>query len=195
MNHHFLGGCAALAFAGGFAGPALAQSAPAAAAAVPSNVLLAEWKGPYDGVPPWDQVKPEQFDEAIQFAIDDVKREYAAIVDNPAAPTWENTIDASEKAGERLSRVLSVFGVMTDNMSTDAYVALDKKWSPKLSAAFDEIRLNPKLFQRVETLYNNRDTLGLDAKQMRLLTREYEGLVRNGAKLDAAQKAKLTGLN
>ena len=166
-----------------------------AAVVVPDNILLADWTGPYGGVPPWDQVKPELFDEAIQFAVDDVKREFAAIADNPEPPTWENTINASEKAGERIGRVLSVFSVMTDNMSNDAYVALDKKWSPKLSAAFDEIRLNPKLFARLETLYNNRDTLGLDAKQMRLLTREYESAVRNGAKLDPAQKAQLTKFN
>ena len=98
------------------------------------------------------QYRHELFDEAIQFGIDEMKREYEAIANNPAAPTWANTIDASEKAGERLNRVLSVFSVMTDNMSNDAYTELDKKWSPKLSAAFDEIRLNPKLFARLETL-------------------------------------------
>ena len=157
--------------------------------------MLAKWTGPYDGVPPWDQVKPELFDEAIQVGIDDMKREFDAIANNPAAPTWENTIDASEKAGERLGNVLTLFGVMTDNMSNDAYEALDKKWSPKLSAAFDEIRLNPKLFQRLETLYNTRAKLGLDAKQMRLLTREYESAVRNGAKLNPGQKAQLTQYN
>jgi peptidyl-dipeptidase Dcp len=192
-----LSGAAAIALASAPALAATQASAPAAAAtaAVPNNPLLTDWTGPYEGVPPWDKVKPELFDEAIQFAIDDIKREYEVMLDNPAAPTWANTIDPSEKAGERLSRVLSVFAVMTDNMSNDAYVALDKKWSPKLSTVFDEIRLNPKLFQRVEALYNKRDSLGLDAKQMRLLTREYEGLVRNGAKLDQAQKANLTDIN
>ena len=172
-----------------------ASATGASTVAVPNNVLLTDWKGPYEGVPPWDQAKPELFDEAIQFAIDDLKREYAVITNNPAAPTWENTIEAGEKAGERIGNVLSMFSVMTDNMSNDAYVALDKKWSPKLSAAFDEIRLNPKLFQRLETLYNQRESLGLDAKQMRLLTREYEAAVRNGAKLSEAQKAQLTQLN
>jgi peptidyl-dipeptidase Dcp len=199
MKGLMLAGTAMLAMAGtaapAIAGGAGAQSTTAAAVAVPNNALLADWTGPYDGVPPWDKVKPELFDEAMQFAIDEQKREYDAIANNPAAPTWENTIDAGEKAGQRLGNLLSIFGVMTDNMSTPAYEALDKKWSPKLSAAFDEIRLNPKLFQRVETLYNNRDKLGLDAKQMRLLTREYEALVRNGAKLGDAQKAQLKQMN
>jgi peptidyl-dipeptidase Dcp len=172
-----------------------AATATTATAAVSKNPLLAKWVGPYEGVPPWDKAKPELFGEAIQVGIDDVRREYAAIIDNPAPPTWENTIEAGEKAGERLGNVLSMFAVMTDNMSNDAYVALDKEWSPKLSAVFDEIRLNPKLFARLETLYNNRNSLGLDAKQMRLLTREYEAAVRNGAKLSPAQKAQLTDIN
>ena len=198
MKKFLMAGAAALATAAAI--PAVAADTTTAASAassvaVPNNVLLADWKGPYQGVPPWDQVKPEQFDEAIQFGIDEVKREFAAIANNPAEPTWENTIDAGEKAGERIGRVLSIFAVMTDNMSNDAYVALDKKWSPKLSAAFDEIRLDPKLFARLEALYNKRNSLGLDAKQMRLLTREYESAVRNGAKLDAAQKAQLTQYN
>ena len=176
--------------------PATAQTATASASvAVPNNLLLADWKGPYQGVPPWDQVKPEQFDEAIQFAIDEQKREVEAIINNPAPPTWANTIEAGQKIGERLDRVLSIFSVMTDNMSTPAYQALDKKWSPKLSAAFDEITLNPKLFARIEALYNQRNSLGLDAKQMRLLERQYQSFVRNGANLDAAKKAQLTQIN
>ena len=199
MKGLMLAGTALFAIAGG-AAPALAaasgaQATNAATVAVPNNPLLADWTGPYEGVPPWDKVKPELFDEAMQFAIDEQKREYDAIANNPAAPTWENTIDASEKAGQRLGNLLSIFGVMTDNMSTPEYEALDKIWSPKLSAAFDEIRLNPKLFARVETLYNNRASLGLDAKQMRLLTRQYEALVRNGAKLGDAQKAQLKQIN
>jgi peptidyl-dipeptidase Dcp len=197
MKVILMAGAAALAMA---ATPALAaDSATAASAAssvaVPNNPLLAKWTGPYDGVPPWDQVKPELFDEAIQFGIDEQKREYDAIANNPAAPTWANTIDAGEKAGQRLGYVLTLFGVMTSNMSNDAYVALDKKWSPKLSAAFDEITLNPKLFQRVKELYEKRDSLGLDAKQKRLLTRQYDAFIRNGANLNPAQKAQLTQIN
>jgi peptidyl-dipeptidase Dcp len=171
------------------------QAAPAATVAVPNNILLAEWTGPYDGVPPWDQVKPELFPEAFQFAIDEQRREYQAIANNPEAPTFANTMEAMERAGQRLGRVQAVFGVMTDNLSTPAYQALDKEWSPKLSAASDEITLDPKLFARVETLYNGRAGLGLDAKQTRLLERSYNYFVRNGAKLDPAQKGQLSAMN
>ena len=195
MKVVLMAGAAALAMGAAMA-PVSAQTASATTSvAVPNNVLLADWKGPYQGVPPWDQVKPEQFDEAIQFAIDELKREAAAIAGNPAAPTFANTIEASEKSGERVSNVLSVFSVMTDNMSSPAYEALDKKWSPLLSAAFDEISLDPKYFARVETLYNQRDSLGLDAKQMRLLTRTYDSLVRRGVKLDEAKKDQLKAMN
>ncbi|WP_338505134.1 M3 family metallopeptidase [Sphingomonas kaistensis] len=192
-----LAGCATVPAAEPAATPsAVADAAPVAAApAVPDNVLLAEWTGPYGGVVPWDKVKVSDFPEALTFAIDEQRREYRAIADNPEAPTFANTVEAMQKAGERLDRVTSVFGVYTDNLSTPEIQALDKEWSPKLSAAGDEITLDPKLFARIETLYNNRAGLGLDAVQDRLLTRTYESFVRNGAKLDATQKQQLSGYN
>jgi peptidyl-dipeptidase Dcp len=171
-------------------------AAPAQAVApVPDNILLADWTGPYDGVPPWDKVTPELFPEAIQFGIDEQRREVLAIADNPAPPTFANTVEALEKVGERLDRVLSIFGVMTSNMTTPAYQALDKEWSPKLSAASDEITLNPQLFQRVKAVYDARQGAGLDAKQQRLVTRLYESFTRRGANLDAAQKQQLSAYN
>jgi peptidyl-dipeptidase Dcp len=176
------------------------EAAPAAAAAqatavVPDNILLKDWSGAYGGVPPFDKVTPALFPQAIQFAIDEQAREVAAIADNPAAPTFANTIEAGQKIGQRLDRVLSVFGVMTSNMATPEYQALDKEWSPRLSAAFDAITLNPKLFQRVKTLYDNKAKLGLDAKQDRLLTRQYESFVRSGANLNPKQKQQLSSYN
>jgi peptidyl-dipeptidase Dcp len=74
-------------------------------APVPDNILLAEWTGPYDGVPPWDQVRPDLFPQAIQFGIDELLRETRAIAGNPAPPTFENTIEAMERSGQRLDRV------------------------------------------------------------------------------------------
>lgn len=167
----------------------------AAAVTVPDNILLADWTGPYDGVPPWDQVRPELFPEAIQFGIDAQRREVLAIADSPEAPTFANTVEALEKAGGRLDRVLSLFGVMTDNMTTPAYQALEKEWSPRLSAAGDEIILNPKLFQRIKTVYEARTTASLDAKQQRLVTRLYDSFVRRGANLSPEQKQQLSAYN
>jgi peptidyl-dipeptidase Dcp len=165
------------------------------APAVPDNVLLAYWTGAHGGVPPWDKVKVTDFPQALSFAIDEQRREYRAITDNAEAPTFANTIEAMQRAGQRLDRVTSIFGVYTDNLSTPEVQALDKEWSPKLSAASDEINLDSKLFGRIETLYNNRASLGLDAAQTRLLTRTYESFVRNGAKLSPEQKQQLSGYN
>ncbi|MDQ3471199.1 MAG: M3 family peptidase, partial [Pseudomonadota bacterium] len=78
------------------------------AVAVPDNILLAEWTGPHDGVPPFDKVSPALFPPAIQFGIDEQRREVLAIANNPAAPTFANTVEALEKTGQRLDRVLSV---------------------------------------------------------------------------------------
>ncbi|MGH6729054.1 MAG: M3 family metallopeptidase, partial [Sphingomicrobium sp.] len=130
MNIMLLSGAAAIALASAPALAATQASAPATAAtvAVPNNVLLTDWTGPYDGVPPWDKVKPELVDEAFTFAIAEFEREAAAIASNSQAPTWANTIEAMEKSGQRLDQVGSVFAVMNDNMSTPAYQALDKDW-------------------------------------------------------------------
>ena len=100
MKMILMAGAAVLAMGGAMA-PANAQGASARTmVAVPNNVLLADWTGPYDGVPPWDKVKPEQFDEAMQFAIDELKRESEAILSNPEPATFANTIEASEKTGD-----------------------------------------------------------------------------------------------
>jgi peptidyl-dipeptidase Dcp len=188
-----LGGAAAIALAT-VPAAAASESAPAAAA-VADNILLQDWTGPYGGVPPWDKVKPDLFPQAFQVGVDQLLAETDAIANNPQAPTFANTIEAMEKSGRTLDRVQALFGVMTDNMSTPAYQALDKDWSPKLSAAYDKINLNAKLFARIADLYGRRDRLGLDASQMRLLTRTYEGFVRRGAKLNDAQKAQLSAYN
>ena len=84
---------------------------------------------------------------------------------------------------------------MTSNMATPAYQALDKEWSPKLSAASDEITLDPKLFQRIKAVYEARESAGLDAKQQRLVTRLYDSFVRRGANLSPEQKQQLSAYN
>jgi peptidyl-dipeptidase Dcp len=166
-----------------------------AAPAVPDNILLAKWTGNYAGVPPWDKVKPDLFPGALEFAIGEQRREVEAIANNPEAPTFANTVEALERAGERLTRVQSLLGVMTSNMATPEYQALQREWSPKLAAASDEIAFNPALFQRIKAVYESRQSAGLDAKQQRLVTRLYESYVRSGANLDAQQKQQLSAYN
>jgi peptidyl-dipeptidase Dcp len=176
--------------------PVAAASTPAPEAApVPDNILLAEWTGPYGGVPPWDQVRPELFPEAFQYGIDQQRREVLAIAGNPARPTFANTIEALERAGEHLDRVGTLFSVMTSNTTNPQYQALQREWSPKLAAASDEIYLNSDLFNRVKAVYEARENTGLNAQQQRLATRYYELFAQRGANLNPEQKQQLSAYN
>ncbi|WP_241491147.1 M3 family metallopeptidase [Sphingomonas sanguinis] len=168
---------------------------PQAAQAPATNPLLSPWTGPYGGVPPWDKVKPELFPTAFAAALAERRAEYERIANNPAKPTFANTFVPMQNAGQTLNRVMTLFGVMTGNMNTPAYQALDREWSPKLSKASDEITFNPKLFARIEAIYKARDASGLDAQQKRLVTRTYDSFVRQGAKLTPAQKEELSAFN
>lgn len=170
-------------------------SPPQAVQAPAANPLIAPWTGAYGGVPPWDKVKPELFPAAFEAALAERRQDYERIANNPAKPTFANTFVPMQNAGQTLNRVMTLFGVMTGNMNTPAYQALDREWSPKLSKASDEITFNPKLFARIEAIYKARDTSGLDAQQKRLVTRTYDSFVRQGAKLTPAQKEELSAFN
>ena len=192
-----LGGCTTMTDEAPATASQTDSDAPAANAAVtvPDNILLAEWTGPFDGVPPFDQVRPDLFPQAFEFAIDERRREVLAIANNPAAPTFANTVEALERAGERLDRVETLFSVMTSNMSTPEYQAIDREWSSRLAAAYDEIILNQALFDRVKAIHAARETSGLNAQQQRVVTRLYDQFVRRGANLDDAQKQQLSAYN
>ncbi|MGE3395581.1 MAG: M3 family metallopeptidase [Sphingomonas sp.] len=170
---------------------ARAQANPA----MPDNILLADWPGPFDGLPPFDRVTPELFPAAFEYAIAEQQREVLAIADNSAAPTFANTIEALDRAGRRLNRVGAVFGVMTSNMTNPQYQALQREWGPRLAASADEIVLNPRLFQRVRAVYEARQRSGLSPLQQRLVTRVYEQFVRRGANLNPEQKQQLSSYN
>lgn len=179
--------------AAGLSAMTISSIAPVAAVTPVANPLLADWSGPHGGVPPWDKVSPELFPAAIQAALDERRAEIARIANDPARPSFQNMIVPMQNAGARLNRVLTLFGVMTSNMNSPAYQALDREWSPKLAAAQDEISFDPKLFARIEAVYADR--AGLDAQQARLVTRMRDAYVRSGAKLSPADKVKLGEIN
>jgi peptidyl-dipeptidase Dcp len=170
-----------------------ARTSPATTPA--SNPLLADWTGPMGGVPPWDKVRPELFPQAFETTLAERTADYRKIADNPAKPTFANTIVPMQLAGKRYGQVMTLFGVMTGNMNTPAYQKLDREWSPKFSAASDAITFDKPLFARIQAIYDTRNSSGLNAQQIRLVTRIYDSYVRQGAKLNDAQKAQLSQYN
>ena len=160
-----------------------------------NNVLIEPWTGPYGGVPPWDRVSADDFPAALQAALDDERAAYEAIAANPEPPSFENTFAAMERAGRLKRRVLSIFAVMRQNMSTPEYRALDREWQPKLSAASDEIVFLPGLFERIDAVHGSLAQETLTAEQTRLVTLTWDRFVRSGAKLDASGRARLSTLN
>jgi peptidyl-dipeptidase Dcp len=121
--------------------------------------------------------------------------EVATIANNPAAPTFENTIVALERSGRLLTRVSTVFGSLASANTNPEMQRIQRTLAPKLAAHSDAIRLNPELFARILSLNDTRESLGLDAESKRLLWRYYQDFVRAGAKLGEKEKVTLRTLN
>jgi peptidyl-dipeptidase Dcp len=185
-------GAAALAF---ISSPVTSHAQSPQPAGSADNPLLQEWTGPYGGVPPWDQVKPELFKPAFLAAIDLQRKEIDAIAHDPAPPTFANTVEALQRAGRPLDRVDVLFGVMTSNRNSPEYQAIDREMSPILAAADDEVTFNEKLFARLAAVHASLGTSGLTPEQQRLATRLHDSFVRRGAKLGAAEKKELSRIN
>ncbi len=159
------------------------------------RALTAPWVGPYGGVPPWDGVRSEDFPAAFQAALDDERREVAAIAESPAPPTFENTVAALQRVGQLKERVLRLFNVMRLNLSTPVYQALDREWQPKFAAAEDVITFYPGLFERIDVVYRTRESAGLRDDQQRITTLTWEAFVRAGARLAPLERERLSAIN
>ncbi|MGC4085522.1 MAG: M3 family metallopeptidase [Vicinamibacterales bacterium] len=146
-------------------------------------------------MPPWDKVRAEDFPEALEVSIADERAAVERIASNPEPPTFENTVVALERTGRMKERVLRLFAVMRQNMSTPAYRALDKEWQPRLAAAADALRFLPGLFERVDAVHTALPELGLPPEDARLVTRVWDDFVRCGARLQAAERQRLSGIN
>ncbi|WP_254293550.1 M3 family metallopeptidase [Sphingomonas tagetis] len=170
------------------------QTAPAPTAPNPAP-MTDVWPGPYDGVPQWDKVTPAMFPAAFERGMAEARAQFAKVRDNPEAPTFANTIEAQQKATNSLNRVFPVWGVYTSNLATPEVQKIATEWSPKLSAFSTELSLDRKMFARVKTLYDKRQTLGLNAQQLRLLERSYRDSVTSGALLNEAQKTEIKRIN
>lgn len=158
------------------------------------NPFFTEYTTPFQ-VPPFDLIKLEHFMPAIEEGIKQQEAEIQAIVENTEEPTFENTILAYDNSGELLSKVNNVFGPLNSAMTNDEMQALAREISPKMTRHRDNISLNPVLFQRIKTVYEKRDNLGLDGQQIRLVEKYYQDFERNGANLSAEDQEKLRSLN
>ena len=161
----------------------------------PQAELLQVWTGPYEGVPPWDKVTADKLRAAVLEGIELRRAEINAIANNAEPATFANTTVAMQLAGEPLGRSMALFGVMTSNVGSADYRALERELSPLLSAASDEITFNPALFARIKHVHDTAAEAGLSADQARIAERSYNSFVRNGAALDASGKAELGRIN
>lgn len=162
--------------------------------AMTENPLLTESDLPYN-YPNFTQIKDEHFAPAYEQGMAENRREVDAIAAQKSEPTFENTIVAMERSGQLLARVNRIFSNLNGTITNPAMQKIEKDMAPKLSAHSDAIRLNPALFARIATLYDNRASLRLDPESLRLLERYYKDFVRAGAKLNESDKEKLKSLN
>ena len=174
---------------------ALAATAVLAAEATVQNPLLAPWTGPYGGVPPFDKVKVEHFQPALEAAMAEQLAEVDKIAGDPAPPTFANTLAALERSGRTLERVATVFGVYSSTMSTPDFQKVEEDMAPRLAAFSDRIIQNEKLFKRIADVYESREAAGLSPEQKRLAWLDYTNFVRAGAKLDPVAKKRMSEIN
>jgi peptidyl-dipeptidase Dcp len=160
----------------------------------PSNPFYAPSSLPFHA-PPYDKIKDEDYQPAIEAGMDEELAEVQAIADNPATPNFENTLVPMEKSGRLLQRTMAAFRGVTGANTNPLLQKVRTEEAPKLAAHHDDIFLNARLFARVAAIYEQRDSLKLDPESLRLLDVTYDGFVRSGAKLSETDKTELKKLN
>ncbi|HRO26266.1 MAG TPA: M3 family metallopeptidase [Luteimonas sp.] len=168
-------------------------STPAADANA-ANPLFTESRLPLR-YPQFDQLKDEHFAPAFDAGMAQQLQEIAAIVNQRSMPTFENTILALEKSGKLLTNARRIFGNLNGTDTNDARKQINNDYAPKFAAHRDAIMLDPRLFQRVEAVYKQRNDIGLDAEGVRLVEQYHNDFVRAGANLPDADKARLKEIN
>ena len=176
------------------AASASAQTQTATAVYGPNNPFYTPSTLPFQA-PPFDKIKDSDYQPAIDAGMAMQINEVEAIANNPAPPTFENTVVALERTGLLLTRVMQVFNCVTGANTNDALQTVQAYEAPRLAAHQDAIYLNSKLFARVKAVYDQRASLHLDPESLRLVEYDYQQFVKAGANLSEADKAKLKKLN
>ena len=158
------------------------------------NPLLTESTLPYK-FPRFDRIRNEHFQPAVEQGIAERLKQVEAIAANPDKPTFDNTIVALERSGQLLRRAEDVFNNLNATNTNPEMQRIETAIAPKVAALTDAIRMNARLFARIEALHSQRDNLGLDAESKYLLERYYKDFVRGGAKLPEEGKSQLKTLN
>ena len=171
-----------------------AQTATAAANFGPSNPFYAPSTLPFQA-PPFGKIKDSDYQPAIDAGMAQQIVEVESIANNPAPPTFENTIVDLERSGQLLTRVWAAFNCVTGANIDDELQKVQEYEAPRLAAHQDAIYLNAKLFARVKAIYDQRASLHLDPESLRLVEYDYQQFVKAGANLSEADKAKLKKLN
>ncbi len=172
-----------------------AYSVPSTAPQVqPDNPLFGEFNTPFE-VPPFDLIREEHFLPAFKEGIEREREEVKAITANSEAPTFANTIEALEYSGAFLTRVDNIFSNLTSAQTNDELQEIAREVTPLLSKHSDDILLDPGLFMRVKSVFDQKDTLNLSPEQERLLDMYYKRFVRGGANLGEAEKARMREIN
>ncbi len=171
------------------------RTATVAESVMPPNVLLAKWEGPYGGVPPFDRVKVADFKPALEAAMAENLADVDRIAKTPAAPTFENTIAAMERAGQTLDRVQTIYGVFGATMNGPEFQVVQREMAPRLAAFNDQITQNAELFKRIEAVYQSPAKAKLSPEQQRLTWLYYTNFVRAGARLIPESKTRLSEIN
>jgi peptidyl-dipeptidase Dcp len=169
-------------------------AAPPAQPSLQANPFFAPSTLPFLA-PPFDRIKDPDYQPALEAGMKAQIAEVEAIANNPQPPTFANTIEPMERSGALLTRAAKVFFNLTSSNTSDTLQKIEAEEAPKLASHQDSIFLNPKLYTRVKSLYDRRDSLGLDAESKFLVERYYRNFVRAGAQLNDADKATLRALN
>jgi peptidyl-dipeptidase Dcp len=159
------------------------------------NIMLAEWQGPFGGVPAFDKMDLADVKPALEKGMETTLAEMDAITNNPDAPTFENTIVAMERSGKELDRVFTYYGILSSNMSTPEFRAIRTEMAPKISEYRSKILQNKSLFERIKAVYNASQATPLEADQQRVVDLIYNQFAMNGAELEEESADRYAAIN
>jgi peptidyl-dipeptidase Dcp len=162
---------------------------------VSDNFLLAEWKGPFGGVPDFTKAKLGDLKAGLEAGMAENLKEIEEIANNPEAPTFDNTIVAMEKTGRALGRLYAYYGIWASNNSTPEFREIQREMAPKLSAFNSKITQNDRLFARVKAVYEGDEMKSLRPDQQRLVWLAYDGFASFGATLTGEAKDRYAAIN